>query len=129
MRISKLLPLIFLTVFLAVGGQVFLKYGIQKIGTINTKTAANIIQSYSKILLDPRIIIGLLFYAASALLWLFLISKTELSYVYPFMGIAFILITIASRFVFAESVSFYRWLGSIIIFVGITISAFSSKGS
>ncbi len=129
MRISKLLPLIFLTVFLAVGGQVFLKYGIQKIGTINIKTAANIIQSYSKILLDPRIIIGLLFYAASALLWLFLISKTELSYVYPFMGIAFILITIASRFVFAESVSFYRWLGSIIIFVGITISAFSSKGS
>jgi len=128
MKISKLLPLILLTVLLAVSGQIILKYGMQQFGEVNTKTVAKVFQSYIKILMDPRIIVGLMFYAASALLWLFLLSKIELSYVYPFMGLAFILIMIASRMFFGEQIGLYRWLGSIMIFAGIIISAFSSKG-
>jgi len=44
------------------------------------------------------------------------------------MGLAFILIMIASRMFFGEQIGLYRWLGSIMIFAGIIISAFSSKG-
>ena len=53
------------------------------------------------------------------------LSKFEISYAYPFMSFAFILVTVSSYFLFNESLSVYKVLGLLIIITGIVVA---SKG-
>ena len=48
---------------------------------------------------------GLLLYAVSMLLWLNALSKVELSQVYPFVGMGFVLTTLAGWALFGDSLS------------------------
>jgi multidrug transporter EmrE-like cation transporter len=50
-------------------------------------------------------------------------TKFELSYAYPFMGLTFVLVFVASVFLFAESVTIYKVLGLALIVLGIIIAS------
>lgn len=123
MKLAKFLPLISLAIVLAIIGQVLLKLGVQESKALDNITVSKLIQTYSKILFNPRIILGILLYVFSLFIWLYLLSKVELSFAYPFLGMTFIIMAAVSQFVFGEKVSAFRWSGSLIIFLGIFVSS------
>jgi multidrug transporter EmrE-like cation transporter len=68
---------------------------------------------------EKFVVIGIALYAIATLLWLVVISKEELSFAYPMLAIGYILIAIFSKVFFNENVTFVRFLGILLISIGV----------
>jgi small multidrug resistance pump len=68
------------------------------------------------------VLIGILCYLASFFLWLIIVNKSELSYIYP-LSIACIniAILIGSYFILQETIDLKSIIGAVIIIVGIIV--------
>ncbi len=74
-------------------------------------------------LLNPLVMGGLIAYMLGAGLWLFVLSKAELSLVYPFVALGFIMTMLLGVFVLHEAVGLYRIVGTLLIAVGAVLVA------
>ena len=63
---------------------------------------------------------------ASALAWIAVLSRLDLSVAYPFLALNFVLVTLVARFFLGESVPPLRWLGILVIIGGILLVAKST---
>jgi drug/metabolite transporter (DMT)-like permease len=62
-------------------------------------------------------------YVVSTILWLAALSKTTLSFAYPFTALTFILVMLSSRVIFLESIPTLRYFGIVLIVLGILLSS------
>lgn len=109
--------LLSLVIILNVCGHVFLKAGMNKIGVISP---ASLLNDFPRIFSTPFIFVGLVSYVASVAIYLVVLSKTHLSLAYPVLNsTAFVLIVLISWQVFREPFSTFKWLGVILIFLGV----------
>ncbi len=109
--------LLSLVIILNVLGHVFLKAGMNKIGAISP---ASLFNDFQKIFSTPFIFLGLISYVASVAMYLVVLSKTHLSYAYPVLNsTAFVLIVLISWQIFREPFTTLKWLGIVLIFVGV----------
>jgi multidrug transporter EmrE-like cation transporter len=69
--------------------------------------------------LSPFIIFGLALYGLSAVLWVVLLSKLDLSVAYPALSLGYILILLISVFFLGEQVSLARFAAVLLIMAGI----------
>jgi len=114
--------LILMAVLCASCGQLFLKRGMMQVGDI-TLRFRGIIPLSIKVFSSPLVWIGLISYGIGALLWLVVLSKTELSYAYPMVSISYIIVILGSIMLFNEDVSLLRWIGVILVCIGVCIVA------
>jgi len=112
----RLFWMIVISVFLGVIGQLCLKKGM--IGY-----DGNFLGVIPHMLTSPIIILGFLGYFISSLIWLLILSRVELSYAYPMISLGYIFVVFFSWFLFKEPVSLLRWLGVILICVGVSLVA------
>lgn len=77
----------------------------------------------AELLLRPGIIGGLTCYALSVIIWVTVLSRAEVSFAYPFLGIGFVLVTFASAFLLGETVSAQRIAGTALIVLGVALLA------
>jgi len=98
-------------------GQVFWKIGMNAVGSINTFTYSDIVSIFSNL----YIILGLLMYGLGTIFWLIALSQKDLSYVYPFISLTFIIVLFLSYFVLKEQVSTARIVGTLIIIIGLMV--------
>ncbi|MBU1322567.1 EamA family transporter [Patescibacteria group bacterium] len=105
--------LIFLPIILAAAGQLILKIGMNKLGQFN------LIKTFT----HPTVLIGLLFYGASLILWLMVLSKEKLSFVYPLVAFSYVVTVILSKIILKEPIPTLRWVGLFVIIAGILIIA------
>jgi drug/metabolite transporter (DMT)-like permease len=66
---------------------------------------------------------GVFIFVISLLLWLYLLSQFDLSFLYPFGSLSYVLAAIGGWFFFAESISLYRGGGILLILVGVFLIA------
>lgn len=78
-----------------------------------------------RLILIPRVWISFLFTAISLCIWLFVLSRSDLSFAFSADSMHYIFIAVASRFVLREKVGLKRWVGIIFIIIGITIISFT----
>jgi drug/metabolite transporter (DMT)-like permease len=107
---------------LAVGGQLLLKRGMADIGTFSL-SISTMIQQYVRILLNPFVVTGIFSFALSMLVWLYVLSRVELSIAYPFVALNYVLILLGSHFLFGESVTPVKVIGVAVIVLGIYLIA------
>jgi small multidrug resistance pump len=70
-----------------------------------------------------KLLIGFCSYIISFILWTVVISRYDLSYIYPLLtAIMFIIIMIASSILLKESISTSKIIGVIIIVIGVLIT-------
>lgn len=55
----------------------------------------------------------------TALTWFAALSKWQLSYLYPFISLCYIIVAIVSFYWFKETISITRWIGISVICVGV----------
>jgi len=109
--------IIFLAIFLNVGGHVFLKAGMNRIGVIDPLL---LLLDFKKIFFTPFVVLGISSYVASVALYMVVLSRTHLSFAYPLMmSTGYVLIVFISWQVFKEPFSLYKWVGMGLIFVGV----------
>jgi drug/metabolite transporter (DMT)-like permease len=74
-----------------------------------------------RLFLSPYVIGGLLVYVVASALWIYILNKAELSYVYPIQSLAFVFALIIGATVFREQVTAWKIAGVIVICLGVLI--------
>lgn len=114
---NRMIGLCFLNTMLMVSGQMLFKIGSRgkDMGSV-----MGIIQT----MFSPVIIAALCLYAGTTVLWLYILSKMNISEAYPIQALAFPIVLIFSAIVFKEVIPWNRWVGVVIIFVGVYVAVF-----
>ncbi|MEW6095836.1 MAG: multidrug resistance protein [bacterium] len=107
---------VLICISLGVGGQLLLKTGV-----MHSATADSLLANYLNMLTNPGVILGGMCYLSSSFLWLLLLQRRHLSYLYPMISLGYVLVVIASCFLFHEMVLPIRWIGVGIICIGVTL--------
>jgi drug/metabolite transporter (DMT)-like permease len=92
------------------------------IGQILFKLSANAAKLADNFFSPPALIwlfAALCLYGLTTLVWVWVLQKTDLGRVYPFMALAFLVVPVLSYFVFAERFSSNYLIGLGLIFVGL----------
>lgn len=118
---AKSTALILCSVLSVSTGELLLKYGLNKLETLDF--IAKAAESFISIAMSPYIWIGLILFGVSSLLWLVALSKTELSYAYPLMGMGYAVVAFFSWLIFNEALGVLRVLGIGIITLGVAMMA------
>ncbi|MEW6608741.1 MAG: EamA family transporter [bacterium] len=104
---------ILVCVAIVVTGQLLLKTGVGK------PSGKPIPLELIRIFTMPRVIFGFSLYIFSAMLWLWILQKAPLSFAYPMLSLAYVLIVFSSKFILKEHVPLIRWIGVAVICIGI----------
>jgi drug/metabolite transporter (DMT)-like permease len=75
----------------------------------------------------PRVVLGLLIYGVGTLLWIVAVAKRDISYVYPISALNYVIVVMAGKWVLGESISTGRWLGVLVVMVGVAVLQTSKK--
>ena len=113
------------SVLLNAFAQILLKAGMKQFGNIDLKN--NIMNTCISIAFNPYIISGFIAYGVSILLWLWVLSKVDVSLAYPFQALGYIVVTILAWIIFQENISYIRIMALIFITIGLIILAFSAR--
>lgn len=113
---------IFATIFFTVYGQIVLKWRMNGIGSLPEGTGDKII-FLIKVLFDPWVFSG--FFAAfiASFFWMAAMTKFDISYAYPFMSGAFVLVFLFSVVLFNEVVTWQKIVGLLLIVAGIIVTS------
>lgn len=119
MRIDpKDLLLLTITVLLNVFGQLAMKKGMTAVGVV-TFEFDRFLATMGQALSNGYVLAGIAAYGLSALLWLVLLSRLALSYVYPAISLGYVLVVLISWAVLKEDVPLLRWMGVVVICAGV----------
>ena len=70
---------------------------------------------------NPLVLLGFIMYGLSTIFWLIALSKKDLSYVYPFISLTYILVLLLSNLLLKESIGVNKVIGTLIIIIGLMI--------
>ena len=119
------LGLILLTVMLSACAQLALKWGVTR-PDMAIALESGAIDAMLTAALSPLIWLGLIIYGLSVCLWLWVLSKVDLSVAYPFVGVSFLVTMAFGAFLLQENVGPMRVVGTILIAVGCVLVGKSS---
>ena len=74
--------------------------------------------SIIRVIFSAPVFSGIMVYAVSVLVWLWVLSRVELSVAYPFVGLSFIFTLLFGYTFLNESVNAMRIVGSLLIAAG-----------
>lgn len=85
--------------------------------------AAHLTQSIMSLALNPYLLSWIFLAGLSAALWIFVVSKLELSFAYPVsMTLSYMLILVLSWWFFDEDLSITRWIGVALMCAGLLLA-------
>jgi multidrug transporter EmrE-like cation transporter len=101
------------SILLGAFAQILLKFGTFRVNS----------HELFKIFTNLYTVGGLGLYALSALLWIFAISKVQLSFAYPMVSLGYVVVFVFSYLFFGEIISVRRAFGLATILVGVIVIA------
>ena len=119
---SKFIPLILFTVLTNFGSQILLKKGMSDIKQFEM-SLNGVWAALGDIIFNIYVIAGLLVMVISMGSHLVVLSRVEISFAYPFLGLSFVLITVYGYFVLGEAVTMWRIVGVSLICCGVAVVA------
>src|SRR5437868_731874 len=121
----KLLVILLIGLCFESAGVVSLKKGINNIGPMKSASAAEIFRVAKAGAASPQILAGIFFEALFFLCLLILMSKSDISFLWPLTGLSFVFATFAAIWFLGERVSTARWIGVIFIMIGAAFISYS----
>ena len=110
------------TVLFTVYGQLILKWRIAKYGALPEAFSEKLIFLF-KLVFDPYIFSGFSAAFIASFFWMAAMTKLELSFAYPFMSAAFVLVFLLSVLLFQETVTPHKIIGLMLIVAGIVVTS------
>jgi drug/metabolite transporter (DMT)-like permease len=123
----KYLPFILFTVLTNAAAQLMLKQGMMSLGSISF--GANPVIKILQIVFSPWVFFGLCTFVISMASHLYVLSKVELSFAYPFLSLAYVAVAVFAYFLFHEDLNAWRIAGIGFICVGTVLIAQSGRDS
>ncbi len=113
------LGLILLSVGLNAAAQLFLRAAMRSGLPVGLSPAAMLLE----VGLRPGILGGLACYGLSLLVWIYVLSKADASFAYPFLGLGFVIVALAGFVLLGEPLSPRKIAGTLIIAGGVVVLA------
>lgn len=108
-------------------GVVFLSKGLKQIGEVSAITFSEVTRLIGRGATNPAILGGVAFEAVFFGTLLYLMSRGDVSFVWPLTSLGFVLTTLAAKFILHEDVSSLRWTGVLLIVLGAGLITYSEK--
>lgn len=124
----KYIWFILFTVATNAAAQLMLKYGMMQLGPLSF-AGVNPVIKILQIVFSPWVFLGLSTFVISMASHLFVLSKVELSFAYPFLSLAYVMVAVFAYFVFHEDLNALRIAGIGFICIGTVLIAQSGKSS
>ena len=124
---TKYIPFILFTVLTNAAAQVMLKQGMLAIGS--SLDAAALIPRLFQTVFSPWVFAGLVMFVISMASHLFVLSKVDLSFAYPFLSLAYVVVAFVAWFLFKEEIGAYKIAGIAFICIGTILIAQSGGHS
>jgi drug/metabolite transporter (DMT)-like permease len=105
--------------------ELFLKSGVNSLNQFAPGNIKGVIIFLLKLISTPWVWISLLFGFLSLFIWLFILSKVDLNLAFSLDSMHYIFIALASQFLLKEKVRLIRWVGTLLIVLGITLVTLS----
>lgn len=132
---AKILTVLFVALVFEALGVVILKQGIDRItaqeklrqGGDITISAQSVLRLVGHGLVNPSILLGILFEAIFFAGLLILMGHRDISFVWPLTSLSFVMTTFAAILILKEHVSATRWTGVALIMLGAAFITWSEK--
>jgi len=118
--------LLFACLGLMVTAQVLWKVALGRIGVVDI-TSSSIGTRVVQLASSWRILLGLVMFGMATLLWFDLLSRMQLSLLYPFMSLSYVLAFFAGWWFLGEAPHLMRIVGILVIVLGIALVARSGS--
>jgi len=121
----KLLLILLIGLVFESTGVVLLKKGMNQVGDISSYSVAEIFRVVKAGVTNPQVIGGVFFEALFFGCLLILMSKSDISFLWPLTALSFVFATIAAIWFLNEKVSPIRWWGVLLIMIGAGLISYS----
>lgn len=111
---------IFVTILFTVFGQLILKWRLNDVGDLPSNFG-DMIVFLVRLLFDPYIFSSFFSAFLASLTWMAALKYFDLSKAYPFMALSYVCVLVISIWLFNESFSYAKVIGSLVIVVGVVI--------
>jgi drug/metabolite transporter (DMT)-like permease len=115
--VSRYIPMILFTVLTNAAAQIMLKKGVTS-AMDSRADHGHILSLALRVLFEKYVILGLFVFVVSMASHLVVLSRVELSFAYPFLSLAYVVVAAYAYFVFKEDVNAYRIVGISLICLG-----------
>lgn len=122
---TKLISILLVGLVFESTGVILLKKGITHIGEIHGYNAAEIFRVVKAGVISPQILLGVFFEALFFVCLLILMSKSDISFLWPLTALSFVFATFAAMIFLDEKVSIVRWAGVVLIMIGAAFISYS----
>jgi drug/metabolite transporter (DMT)-like permease len=110
----KLIPLVLIQSIFLVSSQLLLKMAVAGFGKFKWTL------SYFKgVFTNVHFALSGLSILLAMIIWMYILKKFEFSVAYPLTSISYIIALLASYFIFNEPVPLTRWIGVLVIMIGV----------
>ena len=121
----KLLVILLIGLTFESTGVVLLKKGMSEMGDVQVVSLPGVARLVKAGATNPQILLGVFFEALFFGCLLFLMSKSDISLLWPLTGLSFVFATFAAVWFLHERVSPLRWAGVVLIVLGAALITYS----
>jgi drug/metabolite transporter (DMT)-like permease len=122
---AKLLLILFIGLIFEATGVVLLKKGMMQIGDIHQVAPREIVRVVRAGITNRNILLGVFFEALFFACLLVLLSRSDISFLWPLTALSFVMTTFAALMFLDEKVSAVRWGGVVFIMIGAALISYS----
>jgi drug/metabolite transporter (DMT)-like permease len=105
--------------------QLLLKTSVNSINDLSVNRIKILIKFILRLIRTPKVWLGLFFSTLSLCIWLIVLSRADLNFAFSVDSMHYIFIAFASGLILKERIGFLRWMGTILIVVGIILVTLS----
>lgn len=123
----RLLTVLCFGLLLEAVGVVLLSKGIKEIGDMAQVDLGELLRLVGRGATNRNILLGVAFEAGFFGCLLFLMSRGDVSFIWPLTALSFVLTTLAAKLFLHEHVSGLRWCGVLLIILGAGVITYTEK--
>lgn len=122
---TKLLLVLLIGLVFEATGVILLKQGMGRVGDLQQVNAAELWRVFKAGVTNEHILLGIFFEALFFGCLLFLMAKSDISFLWPLTALSFVFTTLAAMVFLSEHVSAIRWMGVVLIMAGAACISYS----
>jgi len=116
----RTLGLLLIGILFSVSGELMLKHGMNKVGTLSLNPTL-FISSLVRTFTTPYVLAGFALVFCGSIFWLAVISRIQLSIAYPMLSLSYVIALLASWRLFGEQPTATKLVGVVIIVLGVVV--------
>ncbi|MGK0197988.1 MAG: EamA family transporter [Verrucomicrobiia bacterium] len=124
---TKLILILLVGLLCEALGVVLLSKGLKQIGGLESVSLADILRVLKAGATNPNLVIGVALETVFFGILLVLLSRADVSFVWPLTALGFALTTLSAKCFLHEEVSWVRWSGVLLIVAGASLITWSEK--